>query len=250
MSDKLKVALIQFSPTWENSQETLQQLDQSFLELDDDIDLVLLPEMFNTGFSMKPENTAEEINGITVKWLKEKSKKFHIAASLAFKEDDHYYNRIVVAYNDAILGKYDKNKLFSMAKEDEVFKAGKEQLHLNIGSLSFAFFICYDLRFPELMRNKTEYDVAVILASWPKKRIHHWNTLLQARAIENQSYVLGVNRIGEDGNGFEYSGASQVIEPNGQVVKYLEQRPGVVYHEISKEVIQNTRTKLPFLKDQ
>lgn len=245
----MKVAIIQYSPIWEEPHSNFKNLEIIFSKLQPETEMVILPEMFNTGFSMKTR-IAESQNGATLNWMKFQSKKFTIVGSLAFEENNQFFNRLFVWRNGNLLGTYDKRKLFGMAKEDRIFTAGKSNLNLNINGYKFSFFTCYDLRFPEVLRNIHEYDVAVIVASWPEKRIEHWNTLLKARAIENQSYVLACNRIGIDGNDMVYDGSSQIIEPDGRIIAQNVKQETILYVNLKKSLIDKTRNKLPFLKDQ
>lgn len=245
----LTVALIQFNPIWEDSSANLAQLNQILEALDPATEMVLLPEMFNTGFSMNATKIAEKEDGLTYQWLQKKSKAYYIGGSFATKTEQGYANRFHLFYQGKLVGHYDKKYLFGLAKEETSYVPGDKPLFVTINSLNLAFFICYDLRFPEWIRNSTEYDVAVFVASWPQKRITHWDALLKARAIENQSYVLAVNRIGEDGNGIKHNGHSQSILPDGELIEKLENIQKILYVTIHKNTVIETRKKLPFLKD-
>lgn len=246
----MKVAVIQFAPIWENAKESLKKLDLLLTKLNTDTEMVILPETFNTGFSMNASDIAESIEGTTVSWIKEKSKKYCIAGSISYEENSKYYNRTLVASKGEIIGYYDKQKLFGMANEEETYSPGNKSLELTINGLKFSFFICYDIRFPEILRNKNDYDVAVVVASWPTKRIMHWDTLLKARALENQAYLIAANRIGTDGNDIAHKGHSCIISPNGEILVSAKDKEAILYFNLDKNVVLDTRKKLPFLRDQ
>jgi len=245
----LKIALIQSEPVWQDSAASLAKLNIMLQDIDPDTEVVLLPEMFNTGFSMDTSHISEEMNGITADWLKEKSKLFTIAGSFAVKHEGGYVNRIAVYQNGNCIGTYDKKHLFTLGEEHLNFEAGNKHLEIDIKGFHFQFFICYDLRFPEWIRNYTEYDVAVFMASWPKKRMPHWDALLKARAIENQCYVLATNRVGTDGNQIEHIGHSMALSPFGDLVKMAENKECITYVNLEKKQITQLRQTLPFLKD-
>ncbi len=245
----LKIAIVQHSPKWEKTNDNLKKLDILFQKLEKDTDLVILPEMFNTGFSMNTQIIAEKMDGQTSLWMQKWSEHFGICGSIAIQENKLYYNRLQVFSKGKLIGKYDKKHLFSLAKEEHYYSAGKEQLQLQIAGFNLAFYICYDLRFPEWIRNTANYDAAIFVASWPNRRIKHWDALLQARAIENQSYIIGCNRTGKDGNDFDYSGHSQIVLPNGEIVKKTSKKTELLYHVLEKDMIKKTRRTLPFLKD-
>jgi predicted amidohydrolase len=245
----MNVAIIQYAPIWENASESLIKLDSILSKLNPNTDMIVLPEMFNTGFSMNPSITAEDINGVTLKWMLKKSREFCIVGSLAFLENEKYYNRLIVASEGKVMASYDKQKLFGMTREEDAFTPGTKGLSLEILGFKFAFFVCYDIRFPEILRNRNNYDVALVVASWPEKRIAHWDAILKARAIENQSYVIAANRVGYDGNEFKYCGHSQFIEPNGNIVELCIEKEEIIYHQLDKNLIHTTRERLPFLND-
>ena len=216
---KISITTIQADLRWENKKANYELFSKAIQEASEKSSLIVLPEMFTTGFSMNTENLAEEMDGFSVKWLKEKAKNInkHLAGSLIIKEKNIFFNRLIVAYPNGEIKHYDKKHLFSYANENENYSPGEQELIITIKGVKIAFFICYDLRFPVWSRNyKLKYDIAVYIANWPEKRKNHWKTLLQARAIENQSYVVGVNRIGYDGNGIHYSGDSAVYNYLGE----------------------------------
>lgn len=254
----LKVALVQANQIWENKEENLKNYDR-LLETLSGVDLILLPEMFHTGFSMNAENLAETENSSQgLEWLKNmaKNKNAAIYTSIIFKENNCYYNRGVFVEPTGVIYKYDKRKTFGLAGEDKVYTAGTAETIVNYKGWKFQLQICYDLRFPEIVRNRIlpnhlpAYDVILYVANWPQRRREHWKTLLRARAIENQSYVLGVNRVGIDGKELEYSGDSMLIDSLGNTELCKESKEEVVNFELSYDMLLKTREMLPFLKDR
>lgn len=256
MSD-LKVALIQSQQFWEDKQSNLQHFDQHLETIESSVDLIVLPEMFNTSFSMNAKENAESMNGPSVKWLIQKAneKNATILASLIIEEEGQYYNRMVSVSPDGVQAHYNKRHLFRMADEHLHYSPGKERVVINIAGWKVLLQVCYDLRFPVFSRNKTigdetEYDLMVYIANWPAKRSEIWSTLLRARAIENQTYCIGVNRVGVDGNDIEYSGDSQLIDPWGNVdFQFAKNEEGVKILTIEKARIEHIRAAFPAFKD-
>jgi omega-amidase len=217
----LKITLIQTEPVWEDIKSNLALFDEKIHDIREKTDLIILPEMFTTGFSMNASNLAQDLNGFSIEWLQKISNKINadIVGSIIFKNNDLYFNRLLWAKPDGRLFAYDKKHLFRFAGEEKVYSAGIENITVELNGWKIRPFICYDLRFPTWTRNiKNQYDIAVFVANWPDKRSMHWKSLLQARAIENQCYVIGVNRVGMDGNGLFYSGDSSVIDPFGKII--------------------------------
>jgi omega-amidase len=221
----LKVVIIQSGIVWENPDANLEHFGKKLDIVKKPVDLIILPEMFNTAFSMNPSVCAEKPDGKTMQWLKEKAaeKKCAITASLLTNDNNKYYNRLIWVSPDGKYQQYDKKHLFRFAGEHEVFTAGKGKITPDINGWKFRPLVCYDLRFPVWSMNsfaneKFEYDCLIYIANWPEKRRDAWMSLLVARAIENQSYVIGVNRIGADGKGIEYSGDSMIIDPKGNII--------------------------------
>lgn len=217
----LKITTIQANLTWENRETNLSRLKQ-LIHAVGDTDVIVLPEMFTTGFSMQPNALAEQANGPTVDWLKRiaAAKNAVVMGSVMTADKGQYYNRLNIALPDGNLLSYDKRHLFSLAGEDKHYTAGTEKLIFEYKGWKLCPMICYDLRFPVWSRNrKTEasfdYDVLIYVANWPERRNHAWKSLLPARAIENQAYVVGVNRIGDDGNGIYHSGDTAVYDFKG-----------------------------------
>lgn len=217
----LTVTLIQTELLWEDIPANLAMLDRKIDGVAEKTDVIILPEMFSTGFTMNAEKLAESMDGVAVSWIavKAKQKNAHIVGSAIIEEDQKYFNRLLWAKPDGEILTYDKKHLFRMAGEHRVFSAGNALLTVEVNGWKIRPFICYDLRFPVWCRNiDNSYDAAIYIANWPARRAPHWTLLLAARAVENQCYVIGVNRVGEDGNGFPYSGDSSIIDPRGHLL--------------------------------
>lgn len=251
MQNNLKVAGIQTELIWEDAVANRERFSQLIRNLN--VDLVVLPEMFSTGFTMDPVGVAEEMNGSTVSWMKESavSNNFAITGSVVIKENGNYYNRLVFAHPDGSIDTYDKKHLFTLAGEDAAYKAGEEKLILNYKGWKICPFICYDLRFPVWARNVKNYDLLLYVANWPSPRVHAWNMLLQARAIENMSYCIGVNRVGVDVNGYEYSGHSGVYDFLGETMfKTTPNSEEVFITTLDRSAQDSAREKFNFLNDK
>ncbi len=217
----LKVAAIQADLAWEKPLENRAYFYARFQYLArQNIDLVVLPEMFTTGFSMTPETLAETMQGTTVKWMLDCAKihNFLLTGSLIIKEKKQYYNRQIFAFPTGDIDYYDKRHLFRMSGEHKHYTAGKKNTIVSYKSWRILPQICYDLRFPVWSRNRNNYDLAIYVANFPTVRCYVWNTLLAARAIENQCFVIGCNRIGADNNGLCHSGDTQIISPKGEIM--------------------------------
>jgi omega-amidase len=229
----------------------------------DKTELIVLPEMFSTGFSMKKESLAETMDGPSVEWMREIASKKGaiIAGSIISKEladgAPVFYNRLIWMLPSGESGFYDKRHLFAYGKEDQHFSAGKKRLIASVNGWKVNLQICYDLRFPVWSRQShtqdpqtdPEYDLLVVVANWPSVRSHAWKTLLQARAIENQCYVIGVNRTGSDGNGLVYAGESMVVGPLGDPIKILTAEEDIFSHTLDREKLEEARLKFPFWRD-
>lgn len=248
----LKITTFQSYLFWENIDKNLQNLGLRLNSIREKTDLIVLPEMFNTGFSMNPSNFAEEMGGKTMKWMHDQARKFEsvITGSLIIKESDKYYNRLIWMRPDGSHEQYDKRHLFSMGEEDKHYTAGNQKLFVELNGWKICPVICYDLRFPVWLRNKNEeYDILLIIANWPERRSLHWRSLIPARAIENQAFVIAVNRVGHDGNEVFHSGDSMCIDPNGKVVYYKPNDEDLYTFTIHKNDLTETRRNLPFLRD-
>ena len=248
----LKITTFQAYLFWENIEKNLQNLGLRLSSIREKTDLIILPEMFSTGFSMNAKKLAEEMDGSAVTWMLEQAKKFDcvITGSLIIKQGKKYYNRLIWMRPDGSHEYYDKRHLFSMGEEDQHYTPGNQKLFVELHGWKICPVICYDLRFPVWLRNKDEgYDILLIVANWPEKRSLHWRTLIPARAVENQAYVIGVNRVGHDGNEVYHSGDSMCIDPNGKVVYYKPNDEDLYTFSINKEEVENARASFPFLKD-
>lgn len=250
----MKCALVQLNISWENPQQNHDHLLQ-LLEPIDDHDLIVLPEMWTTGFTMNAKAMAENMDGPTVELMSQiaRSKKALVMGSVIIQENNNFYNRMIAAHPNGKLDTYDKRHLFSFAKEDLTYTPGSE--HVDIiehNGWRILPQICYDLRFPVYSRfsEKRSYDLAVYVANFPNKRIDAWNQLLRARAIENQSFVIGVNRYGMDGMDFYYDGATQAIDYSGKILVYLNQAERIGSIELDLNGLQKFRQNFPFLKDR
>jgi predicted amidohydrolase len=215
----MNVTLIQTDLFWEDIDNNLKMFDEK-ITIIKDTNLIILPEMFTTGFSMNVNILSETMNGKTIKWMLDwaRVKNAVIAGSIIIKENNLFYNRFIWAEPNGGIKYYDKKHLFSMANEDQSYSPGKQKIIIEYLGWKICPLICYDLRFPIWNRNLEDYDIAIYVANWPEKRANHWKSLLMARAIENQCYVLAVNRIGIDGKGLNYNGDTSIIDPTGDII--------------------------------
>ena len=248
----MKVALVQLPLVWEDPKSNRVNIEQKINAIESGTDLIVLPEMFTTGFTMQPERVAETMNGETIQWMQSlaKAKNVAITGSLIIVEEGKYYNRLVFVFPTGEIQQYDKRHLFTLAGEDGVFTAGTSKVLIEYKGWKICPLICYDLRFPVFSRNTENYDMLIYVANWPKTRINAWDTLLKARAIENMSYTIGVNRLGVDGTNLEYVGHSQIVDYLGNSVLEPQKGEGVFIAELDKNRLLDTRKKLDFLKDQ
>lgn len=253
----LKVTLVQTSQAWEDKMANIKNYEEQLARIKEPTDLILLPEMFHTSFSMNAMELAEKMDGKGVQWLKKQAAKFKsaFATSLIIEEEGKYFNRMVFVKPNGTLSTYDKRKLFGMAKEDQHFSPGLKNTIVTYKGWKILLQVCYDLRFPELCRNKmndsreTQYDLLLYVANWPEKRSMHWKALLPARAIENQCFVAAVNRVGVDGNNHAYSGDSMVINPLGTITATKSHSDVVITQTLKASELSETHKKMPFLKD-
>lgn len=267
MDRHLIISLIQSNLYWEDKTSNLKMLEKKIMGISEKTEVVVLPEMFSTGFSMKPEQLAETMDGETVQWMKRVAadKKIILTGSVIIKEtgqtetDKPYYNRLIWMLPNGQHGVYDKRHLFAFAEEDKHYTAGIKRLIASVKGWKINLLVCYDLRFPVWARQtpspverageEIEYDVLIYVANWPERRVHAWKTLLQARAIENQCYVVGVNRVGDDGNNIHYSGESMVVDPLGEVLYTKKEVEDVFTITLDKDHLDKIREKIPFLRD-
>lgn len=247
----LNIGLVQFDITWENPGDNMNRIEQ-LLGQSSDLDLVILPEMWSTGFTMQPEKVAEHPPGIALEWMRSQAKERNtaISGSISVVEGPLYFNRWYCALPDGRVVHYDKKHLFSYGGEDKHYTAGTTKAIFEIKGWKIMPVICYDLRFPAWCRNTDAYDLMMVVANWPVARIHHWDALLKARAIENQSYVAAVNRVGTDANGLQYNGHSSVFDMNGQELLSLGEKEGFRTQLLDKQLLTAYRDQFRFLQDR
>ena len=248
----MKVALVQLPLVWEDPKSNRVNIEQKINAIESGTDLIVLPEMFTTGFTMHPEAVAETMEGKTVLWMQSlaKAKNAAITGSLVIIENGNYYNRLLFVFPSGDIQFYNKRHLFTLAGEDQSYTNGTQKLIVEYKGWKICPLICYDLRFPVFSRNTENYDLLIYVANWPKTRINAWDTLLKARAIENMSYTIGVNRLGIDNNNLEYVGHSQLTDYLGNSVIEPQKEEGVFIAEIDKNTLLETIIKLDFLMDQ
>ena len=268
----LTVTLIQSTLHWEDKEKNLRMFEEKINAIKERTEIVVLPEMFSTGFSMKPAALAETMDGNTISWMKKISskKKIILTGSVIIEEKGNYYNRLIWMLPNGQYGVYDKRHRFAFAGEDKEYTAGTKRLIASVKGWKVNLMVCYDLRFPVWARQQPsdnavdetkedlnessrevthEYDVLIYVANWPEKRNHAWKTLLQARAIENQCYVIGMNRVGNDGNEIYYSGDSMIVDPLGEVLKTKAHEETMITHTLDKKQLNEIRQKFPFWRD-
>jgi omega-amidase len=271
----LSVTLIQTDLYWENSIANLANLEEKIAQVSTQTDLIILPEMFNTGFTMNAKSVAEPMNFTTFKWLRQQAKKANavVTGSFIVKEGNNYFNRLLWMRPDGSFEKYDKRHLFRMGNEHLTFTGGTERIIVELKGWKICPLICYDLRFPVWSRQahshqgtkaqsevesdrtsniehlKMNYDLLIYVANWPSARSQVWDTLLQARAIENQSYCIGVNRVGNDGMGLNYSGNSAIIDFKGNPVFYQKELETIHSQILNYQDLIDFRTKFPAYLD-
>ncbi len=248
----MNIALIQASLVWENPKANRNYFEEKINAITEQVDLIVLPEMFTTGFTMHPETVFETMQGETVLWMQSlaNDKNVAITGSLVIKENDNFYNRLLFVFPSGEIQFYDKRHLFSLAGEDKVYTSGKEKLIIEYLGWKICPLICYDLRFPVFARNTEDYDLLLYVANWPKVRIQSWDILLKARSAENMCYTVGVNRTGFDANNFEYNGHSQVVDFLGNYILDPQEKEGVFIIVLNKENLIDARKKFGFLNDR
>lgn len=250
---QLKFTLLQSALAWEDKEANRKHFTQLIQTHAQAGEVVVLPETFTTGFSMQTEGLAESMSDATLEWMRMMANKFRIILTGSFfvQEENRRFNRLVWMQPDGQFGYYDKRHLFSYAQEDKQFSAGEKKLITQVKGWKIRTIICYDLRFPVWCRQEASnlYDILLVVANWPEARVHAWKTLLQARAIENQCYVIAVNRTGIDGQEKAYSGASCVIGPDGHFIEIKEGEDAILKTSLSKDYLNEYRNRFPFLKD-
>lgn len=260
----LSITTIQTNLHWENPQANLLMFEDKLRNIEEKTEVVLLPEMFSTGFSMRPQEFAETMEGNSVSWMREMATKHRIVlgGSLIIEEEQKYYNRFVWMLPTGQLGYYDKRHRFAFAGEDQHYTAGSQRKIASVKGWKINLQVCYDLRFPVWARQNVassnsstqtieapEYDLLIYVANWPERRSRAWKTLLCARAIENQCYVVGVNRVGKDGNDIYHSGNTMVIDPLGEVLYHMADEEDTSTITLQKDQLDAVRSKFPFWKD-
>ena len=247
----MRVSLLQSSLIWEDVSANLSKFERQISALPD-TDLIVLPEMFSTGFTMQPRRVAETMHGQTARWMVEMASQTDAAVcgSVVIEEQGNYFNRFLFVYPNGITVHYDKRHLFTLDGEDKAYAAGREKRIIEYKDFRICPLVCYDLRFPVFSRNAEDYDLLVYVASWPEPRISAWDALLRARAIENMSFVVGVNRVGTDGNGHRYVGHSQVFDVLGNPRAALTEEESTITVELDKNTLLEARQKFGFLNDR
>lgn len=253
----LTITTIQTDLVWEDKTANLERLQEKINAIEERTEIVVLPEMFSTGFTMQPQLFAETMEGETIEWMRRMAsdKRIVLTGSIIIKEDDRFYNRLVWMLPNGEYGYYNKRHLFAYAGEDQHYAAGNKRLIASVKGWKINLQVCYDLRFPVWARQQLsdksspEYDVLIYVANWPERRSHAWKTLLCARAIENQCYVVGVNRVGVDGKKINHSGNTLIIDPLGEVLYHKADEEDIFTITLEKERLDEIRTKFPFWKD-
>lgn len=260
----LTITGIQTQLHWKDPGGNRKMFEEKINSIIDKTEIIILPETFSTGFSMKPKELAETMDGETVKWMKRiaAEKKAILTGSLIIKDYEGeiaagaptYHNRLVWMLPNGQHGFYDKRHLFAYAGEDNEFTPGTKRLIASVKGWKINLLVCYDLRFPvwarqQVQQDGLEYDLLMYVANWPERRNHAWKTLLQARAIENQCYVVGINRVGHDGNNIYHSGDSMVVDPMGEILYTKAHEEDIFTITLNKEKLEEVRGKLPFWKD-
>ncbi|MGB5323323.1 amidohydrolase [Lutimonas sp.] len=253
MAKSLTISLVQTDNVWENIDVNLKNLTSKIEEIQEKTDMIILPELFTTGFTMEAEGIAETMDGVGIQWMLDTANKKEcvVLGSLLIIESGNYFNRLIVAFPDGNIKHYDKRHLFSFAGEDKVFKAGTERMTFEYKGFKICPLICYDLRFPVWARNTEDFDLIIFVANWPNARMLAWDTLLKARAIENLCYVIGLNRVGIDNNQLVYTGHSAVYDAMGATLLNFEPGEGAIGSvSIDIDHIEQTRSKFRFLEDR
>ena len=262
----LTITTIQTNLYWEDKEANLRMLEDKFRNMDEPTEIIVLPEMFSTGFSMQPQLFAESMEGETVQWMKDMAARHRVvlAGSLIILEQQKFYNRFIWMLPNGQYGFYDKRHRFAFAGEDNHYTAGNKRMIVSVKGWKINLQVCYDLRFPVWARQQIntnsstgepiqdtlpEYDLLLYVANWPERRSHAWKTLLCARAIENQCYAVGVNRVGKDGNDIYHSGNTMIVDPLGEVLYHIADDEDVFTISLQKEHLENVRNKFPFWKD-
>lgn len=252
MQNELSIALLQINLIWKDKESNLSNIRQLTDTINETVDIIVLPELFNTAFCIDDLSLAEDVNGETLQFLKSISveKNCAVCGSFLFNENEKVYNRFFFVAENEIKYYYNKHYLFSLVGEDKLLTKGVEKIIIDYKGWKIQPFICYDIRFPAWCQNDDNADLQIYVASWPQKRIHHWQTLLQARAIENQCYTTGVNRIGSDFYGNAHNGHSSVYDFTGNKICDMQAKNGIEIVKISKVELDKHKERYPFWKDR
>ena len=252
MKENLTIGLVQVNLIWENPELNRKLIGAHIDEYSTKVDIFILPEMFTSGFTMSPKNISESMNGVTINWLKQLSNKKNaaICGSLVIEENKCFFNRFLFVEPNGLIQYYDKRHTFNMAGEGKSYCKGSNNGLIKFKEWKILLRVCYDLRFPVWLRNLDDYDLLIIVANWPSPRINAWDNLLIARAIENMSYCVGVNRLGSDENDNYYPGNSVVIDPMGNSLLSLKKNEGISSINLDKNKLKKMRILLPFLEDK
>ena len=248
----LHVLLIQPDTVWEDVDNNLIRCDELIKNYPQKTDLIILPEMFPTGFIVEPGDSCRSSQDHILDWMKMKAREYQalVMGSIPYHDEGHWYNRLFSVRPDGTSQFYDKRHLFTMGEEEKNYCPGQQDILLDFRGWKILPRICYDLRFPVWSRNTSGYDLMVLVANWPAERRKVWNILLPARAIENQAYIAGVNRVGKDGRGIKYQGGSMIVSPYGDIVSLLDDQEGVLGYTLKKNVLARFRKKFPVLNDR
>jgi omega-amidase len=252
IQENLLIAVFQFDLVWENASANRAKIDRLLQQVPERTEVVFLPEMFSTGFTMNVSEMAESMDGKTIRWMKSRADEHQIVlcGSLIIQENGQYFNRLVFIEPSGKIHFYNKRHLFTMGNEESHFEKGQHRLIVDYKGWRICPLICYDLRFPVWARNHNEYDLLIYSANWPEARTEVWNTLLNARAIENQAYVAGINRVGVDGSSILYAGNSQIIDPKGTLISETEDyTETVILADLSYAELLKFRNNFPVLND-
>ncbi|ULC60037.1 amidohydrolase [Flaviramulus sp. BrNp1-15] len=252
-AEHLKIAMIQSNLVWENPEQNRINFTKKIESISEEVDIIVLPEMFTSGFTMNASKVAETMEGETITWMQHLSSKKNaaIVGSIVIKDNNNFYNRLLFITPKGDITFYDKRHTFTLAGEDKVYSAGTKKRIIDYKGWKICPLICYDLRFPVWARNTEDYDVLMYVANWPKPRISAWDTLLKARAIENMCYCVGVNRVGVDGVNSEYSGHSAVYNVLGnEIICFKPNNEDIQIVTLEKRHIEAYRNKLKFLNDR
>ena len=252
MLPDLRILYVQFDIRWHDWLANRQSIEAAIATASGEEDLLILPEMFSSGFTMKPGEIAQGMDGPSIQWMTELAgqRNSHVIGSLVISEGDSFFNRLICAHPDGALSHYDKRHLFTFANEDKHYTAGDHRMEFNVKGWKVFPLICYDLRFPVWSRNVTDYDLLIYVANWPSARREAWTTLLRARAIENLCYTVGLNRVGNDANGLEYPGRSEAFDVSGASIYSSRDQPDVGEFTLERAPLEEFRSRYNFLADR